>query len=122
MDEKQLEASVKVLGFDRVLKQLLEFSRPTTSDDTEKMIVALLNGLACVVAWDAHCHIQDHQGYECAKGIIEDIGEELKETSHEHLKMLLKLSKLPPMLTTEAEDHNAAVAAQILKEIEDAKD
>ena len=100
-------------GFEYTFKAIMKHSEPKTEDQAHEMIAALLDGLCITVAWECNRHIEEHDGYDCARGIIEAIGDKLKHDAKRDLNLLLKVLERPLL-----DSHNQQVAEQILKEIE----
>jgi len=111
-----LKEVIQEHGFETTLKSVMKEAEPENQDDAVDMIKALVTGLSVIVAWECERHISEHDGYDCAEGIIEAIGEKVKMESEVHLNELLNLLDKPPI--TEPTSHNQQVAAEILKEID----
>lgn len=109
-----LEEAIEEIGFDEVMKSIMSVARPNNLLDRLEMIHALMESLSVAVVWDAHWHVEDHEGYVCAKNIIDGIPKDLHKRMNDlFCEVLQDLGKQTP-----PKSHNEQLAEELLKEIE----
>lgn len=111
-----LKEVIREHGFEVTLRKVMQQCEPETQEEAVSMIKTLATGLTMTMAWECERHIADHDGYGCARHLIEAIGEDVKEEAHDHLNQLLEMLDKPLL---DKSDHNEKVAAEILKEMDD---
>jgi len=111
-----LKEVIKQHGFETTLASIMKQCLPRNQDEAVEMMKALVTGLTRTMAWECQRHIEDHDGYDCAEGIIEAVGEKVKSEAEMHLNDLLDALNMEPL--SEPTSHNEQVAAEIMKEID----
>ncbi len=113
--EKEIQAMVKNLGFSRILQNLMRFAQPKTISEATVMVTVLQECLSTTLAWEGFLHIDDHDGYDCAKQLIERTTHDMKRDADNNLAIVLELRGKEPV----EKSINQQTCESILKEIEE---
>lgn len=110
-----MQKLVRRVGFGFLMETIMKCSPPRNSLERLEMIKSLTDCLIAAVIWEANWHVENHDGYDCAKRLIDSIPNTFHADLEDQFCKILQLrgKQSPP------KSINEQTYESIMKEVKD---